>query len=82
MTSCANTDEPSRFRWVAKGKCLGGFDRGYRHPDDGVGCPLFGGWIKPDRTFECWSRGAVRTDRATRVRKPSIAGTWCSLLTD
>jgi hypothetical protein len=47
---------PRDFDGWLKSKCLRWFDRGCRHPDDGVGCPIFGGWIKPDRTFECRPR--------------------------
>ena len=48
MSSCRISDEPSRFRSVAKGKFL--VVRSWlSHPDDGVDYPLFGAWIKPDQ---------------------------------
>ena len=44
MTSCAKyLTNPRDFDGGGKGKCLGWFDCGCRHPDDGVGCPIFGG---------------------------------------
>ena len=47
---------PRDFDGWLKANVLVGFNRGCRHPDDGVSFPLFGGWIKPDRIFECRSR--------------------------
>ena len=47
---------PREFDGWIKSNVLVGSIVAFRHPDDGVGFPLFRGWIKPDRTFECRSR--------------------------
>ena len=39
-------------------------------PDDGVGCPLFRGGIKPDRTFKCRSRQQVALTYGGHLTEP------------
>jgi hypothetical protein len=65
-------------------KCLRWFDRGCRHPDDGVGCPIFGGG---SNQIELSSVGrvskAIRTDQAPCARKPfHNRRDGCGLLND